>query len=98
MNSKDSNIWRNLLDSRDKIDVNILWKINMGNGLFCWDKWSTTGPIRPHFDQDHKPGNTKVNEFLLNQSWNMNKLLDILPTSVTQDISLAHIGMANIKD
>lgn len=98
MNSKDSNIQRNLLDFRDKIDVNILWKINVGNNLFWWDKWSPTVPIRPHFDQDHKPGNTKVHEFLLSQSWNMAKLLDILPASVTQDISLAQIGMANIKD
>lgn len=41
VNFKDSNIWRDVLNTRDKVERFIHWKINKGNNMFWCDNWPT---------------------------------------------------------
>ncbi|XP_060195293.1 uncharacterized protein LOC132624546 [Lycium barbarum] len=65
--SKDSAAWKDLLHIRDKMDININWKINSGNVLFWWDNWTLQGSLYQMINPILKPGNVKP-EFLRNKN------------------------------
>ncbi|XP_070017694.1 uncharacterized protein [Nicotiana sylvestris] len=79
---KDSNSWRNL----------------MSNSLFWWDKWTLMGPINIHNNHSEKPDNTRVCEFIDNQSWDMEKLQNIVNQFILSETSQVDIGQQQCKD
>ncbi|XP_009609968.1 uncharacterized protein [Nicotiana tomentosiformis] len=98
INSNDSSTWRNLLETREKIETNIHRKINKGNRLFWWDKWTLFGPIKQQANLSYKPGNNKTMEYFQNQIWNRDLLQQIVHPRVIQEVSQVHIGKQNIND
>ncbi|OIT04251.1 putative ribonuclease h protein [Nicotiana attenuata] len=67
----DSMAWNHLVKIRDKVEDNIIWKINEGNLLFWWDDWTSQGSIKKLLDLSSRPRSTKVKEFIVGNEWNL---------------------------
>lgn len=97
-NTKDSSIWRTLLQIREQIEHNIMWLVNEGNILFWWDNWSNLGPIHQLCNSSNKPGNRKVCDFIRNSTWNSDLLESTVPQYFVDNILKVEIGDTQCKD
>ncbi|XP_075100868.1 uncharacterized protein LOC142176659 [Nicotiana tabacum] len=98
VNSKDSQIWKNMLQARDKAECRILWKINARDINFWWDSWTDNGALAKLVPQ--APGNSKstVSDFLIDGRWNMDKIREAIPEHLAQQIMHIEIGEPDQQD
>lgn len=88
-----SHVWRRMLECRDIIENQIVWRSKMGSSLFWFDNWTGLGAlyfITPQdFGFDESINN--VYDVVNRGAWDVNKLTQILP-----DEYASHI-LENIK-
>ncbi|OIS98387.1 hypothetical protein A4A49_51111 [Nicotiana attenuata] len=80
----DSMAWKHLVKIRDKVEVNIMWKINEGNLLFWWDDWTSQASTKHLLYLSLRSGSTKVKDF----TWGMNGTLRSLAGNIIQGVAL----------
>ncbi|XP_059315569.1 uncharacterized protein LOC132066235 [Lycium ferocissimum] len=96
-NSKDSNAWKTMLNTRAEAEKYIIWRIAEGKVLFWWDTWTAFGLLNQLVNQNLKLGNNKVNEYKVDGAWDQTKLSEVLPQQVTHAITQQSIN-TNSKD
>ncbi|XP_060195070.1 uncharacterized protein LOC132624283 [Lycium barbarum] len=77
-NSKVSNAWKTMLNTRAEAEKYIIWRIAEGKVLFWWDTWTAFSPLNQLVNQNLKLGNNKVNEYMVDGAWDQTKLAEVL--------------------
>ncbi|XP_060188598.1 uncharacterized protein LOC132617573 [Lycium barbarum] len=90
--SKDSAAWKDLLHIRDKMEININWRINSGKILFWWDNWTFRGSLYQMINPTPKPRNVMVKHFLHNQQWELDENDPFIPRNILEMIKNIPIG------
>lgn len=87
-----SHVWRKMLECRDLIEHQILWKPNMGSALFWFENWTGIGALyfvtTPDFVCDESIQN--IYDVVVNDQWDEVKIREILPEQLANHI-LLHI-------
>ncbi|XP_070046502.1 uncharacterized protein [Nicotiana tomentosiformis] len=96
--SVNSHSWKHLTKVRKIAEQHMVWHINEGNSIFWWDNWTCKGPLANLTPGTYKNPKILVREFIQNGEWNINKLQDILPSSIVQHIKKIEIGNYSLPD
>nr|XP_016448725.1 PREDICTED: uncharacterized protein LOC107773821 [Nicotiana tabacum] len=96
--SSDSHMWKNLMKIKDKADPHIYWKIQAGNSSFWWDNWTGNGPLASLVQKTMKSAKVQVNNFIYNETWDINKLEQLLPINIINIITSLDIGNCHMDD
>ncbi|XP_019229533.1 PREDICTED: uncharacterized protein LOC109210559 [Nicotiana attenuata] len=97
-----SHVWRKMLECRDLIEHQIIWKLRMGSSVFWYDNWTGLGAlyflVPPDFGIDEEIHN--VNELVENGVWNAERLMQILPDDLSHHIleNIKPPGKENVLD
>ncbi|XP_070043193.1 uncharacterized protein [Nicotiana tomentosiformis] len=94
----NSHAWSHVLKMRDIAENHIVWKVNSGSSNFQWDNWSHKGPLAKQFPDTPKNFKSLVREFISDGQWNTNKLKELLPDHLVQQIQIIPIGNQNKED
>nr|XP_016485712.1 PREDICTED: uncharacterized mitochondrial protein AtMg00310-like [Nicotiana tabacum] len=98
LNPTDSHIWRNMLKIREKAEKNIRWEIQKGNCSFWWDNWIGKDALANILQGSGRSSKVHVKYFMNNGEWNIDKLNDVLPTHLIDNIAHLEIGDPNKDD
>ncbi|XP_019231693.1 PREDICTED: uncharacterized protein LOC109212501 [Nicotiana attenuata] len=83
-----SHVWRRMLECRDIVEHQILWKLRMGSSLFWFDNWTGLGSLYfvtpPEFLVDETVQN--VNNVVVGGQWDEMQLTQILPNDLANHI------------
>ncbi|XP_060195408.1 uncharacterized protein LOC132624680 [Lycium barbarum] len=96
--SGQSQSWKELMRITIVVEPHMLWKINRGESLFWWDNWTRIGPLSLYVNRNRAMGNSRVNEFIIDNRWNNERLQDVVPPNLQQYINQIHIFDRNIPD
>ncbi|XP_031096877.1 uncharacterized protein LOC116001124 [Ipomoea triloba] len=80
---RDSHVWRRMVESRDRVEGEILWKVGEGRVNLWWDNWSGEGAMAKVLGIKGKT-RAKVNlcDFYRNGRWEVEELDDRLSERV----------------
>ncbi|XP_060179779.1 uncharacterized protein LOC132609685 [Lycium barbarum] len=70
----NSHAWKRMLQIRDKVENNMLWKINVGNCSLWWDNWSDKGALANLFPDHHHNRHTTISSYINNGAWDSSKI------------------------
>ncbi|XP_070055486.1 uncharacterized protein [Nicotiana tomentosiformis] len=65
--------WKRLMDIKDHVEKYILWKIGKGLISFWWDNWTSAGALDKTTQLLNASKNTKLQDFIENGVWNIDK-------------------------
>ncbi|XP_019240114.1 PREDICTED: uncharacterized protein LOC109220105 [Nicotiana attenuata] len=83
-----SHVWRKMLECRDLIEHQIIWKLRMGSSLFWYDNWTGLGALYFLVPQDFgiDEGIQNVYELVENGAWNVDRVMELLPEDLASHI------------
>ncbi|XP_075074722.1 uncharacterized protein LOC142162286 [Nicotiana tabacum] len=90
--------WKHLVKIRDKVEVNIMWKIYEGNLLFWWDDWTSQGSIKHILYLSSIAGSTKVKDFIVGNEWNLELIAREVPDRAVNTIQGVALGDPMARD
>ncbi|XP_070056771.1 uncharacterized protein [Nicotiana tomentosiformis] len=96
--SDNSHSWKYLTKVRKNAEFHMVWQINSENCSFRWDNWSSKGSLANLAPGTYKNLKILVKYFIQNGEWNINKVHDILPSSMVQHIMEIEIGRSTSPD
>ncbi|XP_070046477.1 uncharacterized protein [Nicotiana tomentosiformis] len=78
---KGSHVWRKMLECRDIIEHQIVWHPKIESSLFWFDNWTRIGALYFLVPRDFEIDESIHNVYNVVEdvTWNVSKLLDILP-------------------
>ncbi|OIT19933.1 hypothetical protein A4A49_55077 [Nicotiana attenuata] len=82
--------WKKLMQVKDKVEDNMLWKINSSNSSLWWDNWTGFGDIAQVIYYDYSLANQTVNDIIVDGRWSIDHLQ--LPEYMTEQILSITIG------
>ncbi|KAL0926716.1 hypothetical protein M5K25_002960 [Dendrobium thyrsiflorum] len=81
----NSRIWKRLCDIKWQMEPHISWELGVGNVFFWQDKWLNNHSVDQLINSTSN-SNMKVSQVVTNNSWDYNKLREMLPDGIVQDI------------
>ncbi|XP_075076726.1 uncharacterized protein LOC142163350 [Nicotiana tabacum] len=93
----NSHAWSHILKMRDIAENHIVWQVNSGSSNFWWDNCSLNGPLEKLFPDNPRNSKLLVREFISDGQWNTNKLKELLPDQLVQQIQIIPIGIKTRK-
>lgn len=66
--------------------------------MFWWDNWIQMGSLYNTLNPSPKPGNVKVNSFIINHQWDLENINFPIPTETLNLIKDTPIGKDDTKD
>ncbi|XP_059302171.1 uncharacterized protein LOC132054125 [Lycium ferocissimum] len=91
-----SHSWQSILEVKDKVEEQMLWKINSGSSNLWWDNWTGLGALAHVILHNDIGRNHRVNEILEDGLWNIEQLH--LPEYLAELILAIPIGNMNLLD
>ncbi|KAL0908668.1 hypothetical protein M5K25_023172 [Dendrobium thyrsiflorum] len=85
----NSRIWKRLCDIKWQMEPYIFWELGVGNG-----NWLNNHSVDQLLSTNSK-SNMKVSQVWTNDSWDYNKLREMLPEVIIQDILNIHFNIQN---
>lgn len=86
------------MDIKNYVEKYILWKIGKGLISFWWDNWTSAGALDKTTQLLNASKNTKLQDFIENGVWNIDKVREILPFNIvnsTVEIDI-HVGRGRL--
>ncbi|XP_060195197.1 uncharacterized protein LOC132624428 [Lycium barbarum] len=87
-----------MLQIREKVENNMLWKINADTCSLWWDNLSDKGALANFFPDHHHNRHTTVSEYMINGGWDLNKLAIDFEDRMTNIIDNIVIGDLSLED
>ncbi|XP_070057917.1 uncharacterized protein [Nicotiana tomentosiformis] len=74
------------MEIKEDAEKHILWKIGLGRISFWWDNWYGKGALAKVIQFHNAHRKLQVNHFFEGEKWNSNKLRNVLPHNIINDI------------
>ncbi|XP_075076789.1 uncharacterized protein LOC142163404 [Nicotiana tabacum] len=87
-----------VLKMRDIAENHIVQQVNYGSSNFWCDNWSLNGPLANLLPDNPTNSKLLIRAFISNGQWNTNKLKELLPDQLVQQIQIIPIGNQNKDD
>lgn len=83
------------MDARTECEKHIFWKIGKGDVSFWWDNWTNKGALANLIEQSSRAKKILVSDFIVHNTWNLDKLNDLLPPNLVTHIQTINISPEN---
>lgn len=83
-----SQLWKFILEARDKMEKNIWWEPRNGNCSVWYDNWNKLGPLFKIMDTNfsYDRGIDEINFFMHRGEWNQERIQHPFPMKITTHI------------
>lgn len=97
-NKGQSHSWKAMSSIKDKIEQNILWKVEKGEVSFWFYKWSPNGPLYKYLDENYIINDIMLKDVFRNGQWGWTIFRIQPPTEVKSSLLSISFSFSQERD